>query len=202
MAGTFLSSLLSHSKFSSRYQQTGFTLLELLIVIFIISLISAGFIKLSVGFGNATQSLENETKRLNRLLSLTAQEAILQGSEIGLLIEADGYHFVSHGQEVEWVTFDGDDMLQRHQLPQGWRLELNQFDQVIPPAAVIKIDETEKKDGVKKEVEQLEPAIVFYASGEIAPFQLHIFAVDNPDPSTIEAKENGEIEMHFQNSNR
>ena len=191
MAGTFLSSGLSHSKSLSRRQQTGFTLLELLIVVFIISLISAGFIKLSVGFGSAAQPLENETKRLHRLLNLTAQEAILQGSGIGLLIEADAYHFVSPGQGVNWVTFD-DDMLKRHQLPEDWHLELKQYDEVIPPvAADLKTDET-------KEIKQPSPSIVFYASGEVTSFQLYIYAADYPEPSLIEVKENGKIEMHFQ----
>ena len=190
MAGTFLSSGLSHSKSSSRRQQAGFTLLELLIVVFIISLISAGFIKLSVGFGSATQLLENETKRLHRLLNLTAQEAILQGSGIGLLIEADAYHFVAYGQE-DWVTFD-DDMLKRYQLPEDWHLELKQYDEVVPPVvADLKKDET-------KEVKQPTPSIIFYATGEVTPFQLQIYAADYPDPSLIEVKENGKIEMYFQ----
>ncbi len=195
MAGTFLPSLLIQSKSLSRHQQAGFTLLELLIVIFIISLISAGFIKLSVGFGSATQSLENETKRLHRLLSLTAQKSILQASAIGLLIEADAYHFVSRGKSVEWVTFEGDDMLQHHQLPQGWRLELKQSDEVVPPVSV-----NLEEDETGKEVEQPSPAIVFYDSGETSPFQLRIYAVDIPDPFMIEVKESGEVEMHLQAS--
>jgi len=194
VAGTWLSGQLTHSVFPSRHQQAGFTLLELLIVIFIISLISAGFVKLMVGFGGAAQSLENETKRLHRLLSLTAQEAILEGSSIGILIEVDAYRFVSPGNKY-WVTFEGDDLLQRHQLPQGWHFELKQDGQVIPPvAAAMKKDKTEQK------VEQPAPSIIFYDSGEMTPFQLRIYAVDNPKPSMIKTKENGEIEMHFQES--
>ncbi len=194
MAGIPLSSLLIFQLRSSpREQHAGFTLLELLIVIFIISLISAGFIKLNLGFASATQSLENETKRLHRLLDLTAQKSILRGGAIGLLIEADAYHFVSRGRNFEWVTFDGDDILQHHQLPQGWRLELKQYDEIIPPIVVnLKVDETGAKVG------QPPPAVVFYDSGEITPFQLRIYAADIPDPFMIEAKENGEIAMHLQ----
>jgi len=193
VAGISLSSLLIQSKSLSRDQHAGFTLLELLIVIFIISLISAGFIKLSLGFASATQSLEDETRRLHRLLDLTAQRSILRGGAIGLLIEANAYHFVSRGRAFEWVTFDGDDMLQHHQLPQGWHLELRQYDKVVPPVVVnLETDETEAKVG------QPPPAIVFYDSGEITPFQLRIYAIDIPDPFMIEAKENGEIKMHLQ----
>jgi len=193
VAGTPLSGLLIHSNASSKHQQAGFTLLELLIVVFIISLISAGFVKLMVGFGSSTQSLENETKRLHRLLTLTAQEAILQGSGIGLLIEANGYRFVTRGEKF-WVIFDGDDLLKQHQLPEDWRIELKQDGEIIPPAAASTQSSTEKKKG------QPEPFIEFYASGEMTAFQLRIYSADNPLPSLIEAQENGEITMHIQES--
>ena len=203
MAGTFSSALLNHSKFLSKPQQVGFTLLELLIVIFIISLISAGFIKLSVGFSSATQSLENETRRFHRLLGLTAQEAILLGGEIGILIEADAYRFVVPRKVIRsgvidylWETFDGDDMLQRHHLPQDWYLVLQQNGEVVPPVAA----HVEKEE--KKEPEELSlqppPIIIFYASGEMTPFQLRIYAADIPDPSLIEIDEDGVIEMRVQ----
>lgn len=192
MAGTSWPSLLTYRKPSSRDKQVGFTLLELLIVIFIISLISAGFVKLMVGFGGATLSLENETKRLHRILSLTAQEAILQGSEIGLQVEVDGYYFVARGQKY-WVVFDGDEMLQHHSLPQDWRLQLMQDDEVVPPVTMAT---GEGAAGKKKE--QPAPSILFYPSGEADPFQLRIYAADNPNPTLIEAKENGEVTMRFQ----
>lgn len=189
MAGILPSGLLNHSKLLSKNQQVGFTLLELLIVIFIISLISAGFIKLSVGFSSATQSLEDETRRLHRLLNLTAQEAILNGGRIGLLIESDTYHFVSPGQQNRWEIID-DDILKSHQLPQGWSLELKQDDQVVSPAVI-------------KEGDPLpSPSIIFYASGEMTAFQLSIYPAGYPDPSLIEAKENGEIEMRFPELNQ
>jgi len=204
VAGTFSAGLLNHSRSSSKYQQPGFTLLELLIVIFIISLISAGFIKLSVGFSSATQSLENETRRFHRLLGLTAQEAILLGGEIGILIEADAYRFVvprkiDRGGVVDylWETFDGDDMLQRHQLPQDWRLELQQDGQAIPPVAA-NVEKEEETEETEEPSLQPPPAIIFYASGEMNPFQLRIYAADIPDPSLVEINEDGMIKMRVQ----
>ncbi len=192
MAGRWLSGQLTDAVPPLRQQRAGFTLLELLIVIFIISLVSAGFVRLMVGFGGASLSLEDETRRLHRLLTLTAQQAILQGSEIGLLVEADAYHFVLPVKDHS-VAFEGDDLLQYHRLPQGWRLELQQDGQIIPPVVV-----ATKEDGTEKEVKQPPPSIIFYDSGEVTPFQLRIYAADNPEPTMIEAKENGEIEVHFQ----
>ncbi len=188
MAGRWLSGQFT----PLRHPRAGFTLLELLIVIFIISLISAGFVRVLAGFGGTTLSLEDETRRLHRLLTLTAQQAILQGSEIGLLAEADGYHFVLPIKDYS-VAFEDSDLLQYHQLPQGWRLELQQDGQLIPPAEV-----TIKKEATEKETRQPAPSIIFYSSGEITPFQLRIYAPDHPEPTIIEAKDNGEIEVHFQ----
>ncbi|MCF6354431.1 MAG: type II secretion system minor pseudopilin GspH [Candidatus Polarisedimenticolaceae bacterium] len=188
MAGRWLSSLLM----PLRHPRAGFTLLELLIVIFIISLISAGFVRVLVGFGGTTLSLEDETRRLHRLLTLTAQQAILQGNDIGLLVEADGYHFVLPVKDYS-LAFEDDDLLQYHQLPQGWRLELQQDGQVIPPVEV-----AINKEATEKETKQPAPSIIFYGSGEITPFQLRIYAIDHPEPTVVEAKENGEIEVRFQ----
>ncbi len=187
-----MSGQLIHTVPFLRQRRRGFTLLELLIVIFIIALISSGFVKLMVGFGGAALTLENETKRLYRLLTLTAQEAILEGSGIGVLIEKGAYRFVSPGQK-HWVAFEGEDLLQRHQLPQGWRLELQQYGQEVPPVAIAK-----EQDELESKPEEPAPTIIFYDSGEMTSFQLRIYAADNPAPTLIEAKESGEIEMHLQ----
>ncbi len=191
MAGSVSSGPLMHSFPSLRRQRVGFTLLELLIVVFIISLISAGFVKLMVGFGGAAQSLEDETRRLQRLSTLAAQQAILDGAPIGLLIEANAYYFVSAGEKY-WLTVEGDDLLQRHQLPQGWRLALWQDGKLLPP-----VEANVKKDDLGKKAEQPEPSIIFYDSGEMTPFELRIHAVDQSEPTVIETDENGEVEVRF-----
>ncbi|VAX09534.1 hypothetical protein MNBD_GAMMA26-322 [hydrothermal vent metagenome] len=172
-----------------KHHAAGFTLLELVIAAFIVALISTGFIRLSIGFSNPAQSLENESKRLYRLMGLAAQEAILQGREIGVLVEQDAYRFLFQGKQY-WETFSADDLLQRRQLPQGWALVLRQDDQVIVSAAVPLDD-----DGVEDKKNMPAPTIRFYANGEVAPFQLSIYAADNSEPYIVVAQANGEIEM-------
>jgi len=191
VAGSESSGPLMHSPLFLRRQRAGFTLLELLIVVFIISLISAGFVKLMVGFGGVTQSLEDETRRLQRLLTLAAQQAILDGAPMGLLIEANAYYFVAAGEKY-WLTVKDDDLLQRHPLPQGWRLALWQDGKRLPP-----VEANVKKDELGEKAEQPEPSIIFYDSGEMTPFELRIYAADNSEPTVIEADENGEVEVRF-----
>ncbi len=170
----------------------GFTLLELLIVIFIVSLISAGFVRLMVGFGGAALSLEEEARRLHRLLTLAAQQAILQGSEIGLLVEADGYHFVRPVKDYS-VALREEELLRHRKLPEGWRLELEQDDRPVPPVTV-----AAEKEGAEQETRQPPPSILFYDSGEVTPFRLHLYTADASASATIEARENGEIEMRLE----
>jgi general secretion pathway protein H len=172
-----------------RGYSAGFTLLELLIAAFIVALISTGFIRLNIGFGNPAQSLENEVNRLHRLLGLTAQKAILQGSEIGILVEQDAYRFLFPGKQY-WEAFSADNFLKRRQLPQGWELVLMQDDQVITPALVPLGD-----DGVEDKKKMPPPTALFYASGEVTPFRLSIYSSNNSEPYTIDVQANGEIEI-------
>lgn len=167
----------------------GFTLLELLIAAFIVALISTGFIRLNIGFGNPAQSLENEVNRLHRLLGLAAQEAILQGREVGVLVEQDAYRFLFRGKQY-WEAFSTDALLKRRQLPQGWELVLMQDDQVITPALVPQDD-----DGVEDEKMMPSPTVLFYASGEVTPFTLSVHSNKNQEPYTIDVQANGEIKI-------
>ncbi len=166
----------------------GFTLLELLIVMFIIGMMS-GLAMLTVGFGNPDQSLENEARRLRRLMGLTAQEAILQGREIGILITRDAYRFLTPGK-LGWAAMDADDMLRERELPQGWRLELVQDEQPADLAAAPPGGEGETEEGKPPP-----PQILFYATGEVTPFRLSLHSQDDSGFYVIEAQANGEIEM-------
>lgn len=169
----------------------GFTLLELLIVMFIIGMMG-GLVMLKAGFGNPDQPLDNETRRLHRLMGLTAQEAILQGREIGILVQKEAYRFLTPGRDY-WIGVDSSDLLRERELPQGWRLELVQDDQVAEPATIA-IDE---ESGEEKEKQPI-PQIIFYATGEVTPFRLSLHSESDSGFYVIEAQANGEIEMSHQ----
>ncbi|MET0104379.1 MAG: prepilin-type N-terminal cleavage/methylation domain-containing protein [Sedimenticola sp.] len=70
--------------------QTGFTLLELLVVVLIIGLIS-GLATLSVGSVGNDRRLKTEAQRIVNRFSLAMQESILQGRPVGVTLRPTGY---------------------------------------------------------------------------------------------------------------
>jgi general secretion pathway protein H len=163
----------------------GFTLLELLVVIFIIGLMS-GYVVLSIDAGGRERSLDQESRRLHGLLRLAAQEAVLQGREVGVLLYLDRYAFVTSGLTA-WEPPDDGTMLQPRQLPIGWRLELIQDGQVVPPLSSL----PEQKLGRVAPT----PQLIFYSSGEGTAFQLRIYADGEAGPYLIQGDESGMLEL-------
>jgi len=88
---------------------SGFSLLELLVVVFIIGILATMF-TLSVGVTGADQELEREVDRLRAVLELASQEAIMQGREIGMRFYRDGYEFAAYHEDfVEYHDPDDED---------------------------------------------------------------------------------------------
>ncbi|MBE9561231.1 MAG: type II secretion system minor pseudopilin GspH [Proteobacteria bacterium] len=81
----------------------GFTLIEIMVVIVIISVI-LGFVTLSVGDGNLAQKLNQESQRLAYLLKLASQEAVMQSKEIGIHFGRDNYRFCELQTEMSMCT--------------------------------------------------------------------------------------------------
>jgi len=172
-----------------RWRQRGFTLLELLVVVFIIGLMS-GYVVLSLDPGSARGGVDQESKRLYGLLRLAAQEAILQGQEVGVLVYHDRYEFVLAGLE-QWEPPDEGSTLQARQLPQGWRLELTQEGQAVPP-----LNPQPKKEAEEgEEPKPLAPQIIFFSSGEITAFELRIYSDSGAATESIKGEESGNLEI-------
>ena len=91
----------------------GFTLLELLVVLVIIGLFS-GMVMLTAT-PNDDRILQREANRLMQVIQLSQDEAIMQGIELGLTVQADRYFF-SRLQEKRWLPIVNDPHLTEHQL--------------------------------------------------------------------------------------
>jgi general secretion pathway protein H len=71
----------------------GFTLLEVLVVVFIIGVV-ATLALLSVDNSAGDDRLQREARRLNALLGIAGEEAVLFGVELGFEVTRDGYRFM------------------------------------------------------------------------------------------------------------
>ena len=109
----------------------GFTLLELLVVVFIIGIMAAMF-TLSVGIaGGSDVELRREAERLQTLLKLALEDANFQARDLGIRFYPDSYEFslLDLGPLLVDITDDQwtvlkEDALTGHELPPVFRYEL------------------------------------------------------------------------------
>lgn len=137
---------------------TGFTLLELLVVLLIIG-ISVTFITLTID--TRSGDVEIEAKRLAALLNLAQEEAILNGREYALQFDAKGYSFLELAGS-KWKEIEEDDVLRKRNLPEGIDIEL-----VLEGEEVDMISaENTFDEGVAP------PRIYLLSSGEFTPYEI------------------------------
>ena len=107
----------------------GFTLMELLVVLVIISIgISTVVIALQP---DSRGVVMEEGERLAALLDLASEEADLGGSPLAWVGREDGYEFQSRQLTdvgPDWVVVRGDDLLHPRQLPQSTNIRSIRMD--------------------------------------------------------------------------
>jgi general secretion pathway protein H len=109
---------------SKCHRQSGFTLIELLVVMVIIGVIIT-MASLSVGVLGRDNEIEDQAKRLQAVLTQVREESELQGRDVGLLIERDGYFFMRYDYATQhWQVLSTDDLTAYRKLPEGLQLRL------------------------------------------------------------------------------
>ena len=102
----------------------GFTLVEMLVVVLIIGVISAGVL-LSITLTGRDHELEKESDRLLALFTYAREQAELQTREYGVLFQDDGYEFLTYDmRRATWRDVFEDDALGARKLPDGLGVRL------------------------------------------------------------------------------
>jgi general secretion pathway protein H len=102
----------------------GFTLIEIMIVVVIIGVISAGVL-LSVNLTGRDRDLEKESDRLLTLVNYAREQAEMQTRDYGIVMRADGYQFVAYDtRRGVWRDVYEDDALHIRKLPDGLDFKL------------------------------------------------------------------------------
>lgn len=170
-----------------RTHQKGFTFLEILAVVVIIA-ITVTFAGLSLGSRAAEDRLDTEARRLEALLRLAADEAIVQGEEIGLLVASDGYAFY-HLEDNRWAAYE-EGSLRERSLPEDLKLRLvsdGREDLPLPLPTDTGADGDEAK--------RPSPQILLLSSGELTPFVLELHASGLSSHYRAEGSLTGQIEL-------
>ncbi len=153
--------LASHRR-QTRHSLQGFTLLEVLVVILMIGII-LGIAVISLPQSSHDQ-LATEAERLNALITLASQEAVISNRQMALDFTPDGYRFLAQSDKGDWQTLTSGalhprtlaDGLQLDVTLEGLRLQLNQ----------------QSKDSAG--------LIYLLSSGEISPFEVTLETTTEP----------------------
>jgi general secretion pathway protein H len=102
----------------------GFTLLEILVVVLIIGIVTAGML-LTMNFTGKDTQLQTESQRLLSLMDYARDQAELQTRNYGIVFSQHGYAFVVYGVRTgAWRQVFEDDVLRERTLPRGLDFKL------------------------------------------------------------------------------
>jgi general secretion pathway protein H len=142
----------------------GFTLVEILVVIFIMAVVIS-LTLLTVSSTGRDSQLDEESRRIEGLVGLLHERAVLEGRDFGMRIEPTAYEFVVYDTVHErWMMLDQEREFRHRQLPKGisFQLQLDSQDVVIKPIDRI----------LPSGVAPPAPQVAIAASGEGTPFKL------------------------------
>lgn len=146
--------------------------------------ILAGAATLSITSRPLQAHQHTEAQRLQQLISLAADQAQLQGRQVGLRVTRDGYTFVTLDDAHRWVPFT-EGTLRARKLPPPFtlRLSVDNAPENATAASVtadrLAAPDPSRTDGETSDRRQV-PQILFLSSGESTPFQLDVRAPGLP----------------------
>ncbi len=173
-------------KQSGSARSAGFTLIELLVVVLIIG-ITVGLVVISIDPGR-TDEMKQEARRLQELIRLASQEAIMQSYEYALEVSDDGYRFLSLTKQ-KWAPAE-DPMLRARTLPEPLYFEVY-FDG--EPFDFPASEQDPEEDGEGEE--ENSPRIFLFSSGEISPVDIVLKSEDSEARYHVVTEINGKVSL-------
>ncbi len=195
-------------------QASGFSLLELLVVVFIIGILATMF-TLSVGLLGSDSELDKEISRLRALIELAREDAVTQGHELGLHFYPDSYEFAVYQEDFvdyydpddevqdqsEWIVLSLGTLLKPRQLPAGIviELEIDDRDIVLKNKQETQLEaENNARDPNRVRIDERDPyrpQIWLFSSGDISPFAIRFRREFANEGVTLEYSEDGSVEL-------
>ena len=160
----------------------GFTLIEILIVIVIVGLLTAGAL-LAFGGGGRDTGLEQERDRLAALIDYARERAELQTLEYGIRCTGTGYRFLVYDPRLAaWTPDTLDDVLRRpRELPAGLFISL-----VIEGREIV-LDAAQASPSDSMPT----PQVLLLSSGELNSFELTLKRAGSDASAVLRTSEDG-----------
>jgi len=152
----------SNTLSAARARSAGFTLIEIMLVVFIVGLIAAAAV-ITFGGDRRDTELDKEAERLNALFDYVREQAELQTRDYGFRVNDVGYSFVVFDvMQNQWRTADEDDALRERKFPEG-----------IEPLVVVD-GRRIVLDQEKRDIEDLKPQVAIFANGDLSSFEVSL----------------------------
>lgn len=161
-----------------RVKSHGFTLLEIMVVIFIIGLV-VGLTLPTLSLGGTEKLAKDEAVKFGRLLSLARDESILTRQNLLLRFNANGYGFYRlDGKKV--IEIEDDSLLKPRTYPEHVMVEIN-------------IINRGRKSGANQS--ELFTQIYILSSGEMSPIEIQFGAEGGDVAYTVMTTLMGEVTL-------
>jgi general secretion pathway protein H len=173
----------SNTLSAARARSAGFTLIELMLVVFIIGLIAAAAV-ITFGGDRRDSELDKEAERLDALLDYVREHAELQTRDYGLRVNAVGYSFVVFDvMQNQWRSPEEDDALRTREFPEG-----------IEPRMVVE-GRPIVLDREQRDIDDFKPQVLIFANGDLSSFEVSLRREGSAEHARIYTDEQSNINL-------
>ena len=163
----------------------GFTLVEILVVVVIMTVIIALAV-LSIGVTGRDAQLDEETRRIEGLIGLLHERALLEGRDFGMRIEPTAYEFVVYEPiRGRWMAMDQDHEFRHRDLPKGLTFQLQLDSQTVVLKAIDR--------NLVSDQPLPNPQVAIAASGEGTPFRLTLLRAETKAQASVDGDALGKV---------
>ena len=183
----------------SSKSQRGFTLIEMMVVLLIIGVLVSSIV-ISIRTDNLDEQIEIELNRLQALITLAREEAILQGHDMALALSDNHYRFQWYDIKAEtWLPVDDGQVFRKRSIPPGTEMVLVVEDLPADGKSRPGLSRDEEDEAKKKQQEEDEDIrrVVIFPSGEVFPFELILRREDSLREFKLIANEDGDISVQI-----
>ncbi|SEL57335.1 type II secretion system protein H (GspH) [Colwellia chukchiensis] len=159
---------------AKRYLATGFTLIEVMLVILLIGVMLSA-VQFSFSSSKPEQQLAQTSARFAQVFEVAAEYGLLNNIELGVFIDENSYQFLGYNG-VQWAKVADKPLFDPFTLPEAITLHLQLDDLPIDEPLLFDsslLNTQAEDDEFREDAEKkLIPQIYILSGGDITPFSL------------------------------